>query len=57
MAKQSPDELEVSVVAARDLDTPMACSWCKRTGKVAALMARGFYMCFPCYRAIEGEER
>ncbi len=51
--KQSPDELEVSVVAARDIDGPRECNWCRQVKPVTALMAAGFNCCADCYRAIE----
>ncbi len=46
-------ELEISLIAARDVDGPRICEQCKQLGTVMLLMAGGWALCSACYR--EGE--
>lgn len=53
--KQSPAELEVSRVAARDLDGPRKCNFCGKTEKVFLLTGPAFHVCEGCFEEDEGD--
>jgi len=53
--KQSPAELEVSRIAARDIDGARECSFCHEVKPVMLLNGPGIHVCEKCFED-EGDE-